>query len=123
MNDGLWHQVLSNKYLKHLTVVAWLRGKRFCTRGVSTIWRGFLQTLPWLGSHLAWQVGNGNDILIGIDPVIGVPPSLTLPVELRSFLEDLDINILSQARNTLLDSQHYYYTSEDLCIDGVRKDA
>ena len=41
-NDGMWHRVLTNKYMKHLSVVAWLRGKRFCSRGVSIIWRGFL---------------------------------------------------------------------------------
>ena len=120
-NEGLWHRVLTNKYMKHLTVVAWLRGKRFCTHGVSTIWRGFLQTLPWLGSHLAWQVGNGEDIMIGIDPIIGVASSLNLPDELRSFLEDLDINTLSRACNTLPDSQHYWYTAEELCIDVVWK--
>ena len=122
-NNGLWHRVLTKKYMKHISMVAWLRGKCFCTRGVSIIWRGFLQTLPWLGCHLSWQVGNGNDILIGIDPIIGVPSSLSLPDDLRTFLEDLDINTLSQARNTLPDSQHYWYSAEDLCIDGVWKDA
>ena len=66
-------------------------------------------------------MGNEEDILIGIDPIIGVPFSHNLPDELRSFLEDLDINTLSQARNTLPDSQHYWYMAEELCIDGVWK--
>ena len=86
-------------------MVSWLRGKNFSTRGVSSIWRGFLQSIPWLGSYLAWQVGNGVDIWIGIDPVIGVSSTHLLPEELRSYLEDLDIKTLSQAHNTLPDSQ------------------
>ena len=120
--DGLWHSVLTTKYMKNLTVVAWLREKRFCTRRVSIIWRGFLQTLPWLGRHLAWQVGNGSDILIGVDPIIGAHSTFTLPEELRSYLEDLDICTLSQARNILPDSQSYWYTADELGIDGVWKE-
>ena len=30
-------------------------------------------------SSLAWQVGNGKDILIGVDPIIGAPSSFILP--------------------------------------------
>ena len=53
-NDGLWHQVIISKYLKNNSVETWLRGKKFQSHGVSTIWKGFLLTLPWLGWNLAW---------------------------------------------------------------------
>ena len=53
-SDSLWHRVLTTKYLKQTSVVSWLRGKNFRTRGVSTFWRGFIQTIPWMGHHLAW---------------------------------------------------------------------
>ena len=99
LKDDLWHHVLIAKYMKNLSVVTWLRDKRFCPRGASIIWRGFLQTLPWLDRHLAWQVGNGKDIMIGVDPVINVPSSHNLLEELRTFMEDLDISTLSQAQN------------------------
>ena len=36
-NNGLWHRVLISKYLKNVSVVDWLRGKNFSTRGVSII--------------------------------------------------------------------------------------
>ena len=104
MKDGLWHSVLSTKYMKNKSVVASLREKKFCTWRVSIIWRGFLQTLHWLGHHLAWQVGNGSDILIGVDSIISAHSSFILPEELRSYLEDLDIRTLSQAGNILPDS-------------------
>ena len=68
-------------------------------------------------------MGNGIDIWIGIDPMIDVSSSHLLPEEPRSYLEDLDIKTLSQAHNTLPDSQHYWYTAEELCIDGVWKEA
>ena len=78
-NDGLWHHVIISKYLKMCTVEAWLRGKKFLSRGVSAIWKGFLLTLPWLGRNLAWQVGNGKNVLLGIDPIVGVSNSLLIP--------------------------------------------
>ena len=106
-NDGLWHQVIISKYLKKLSIVTWLSDKNFCFRGVSVIWKGFLLTLPWLGRSLAWQVGNENNVLLGIDPIISIPDSLTLPAGFREYLEDLDIATLSQARNILLGSHGY----------------
>ena len=117
-NDGLWHHVLISKYLKNLSVVAWIRGKNFNSRGVSVIWKGFLLTLPWLGRSLAWQVGNGHDVLIDIDPIIGALNSHSLLARFREFLEDLDITTLSQARNTLPGIHHYWYRTEDLCVFG-----
>ena len=101
--------------------MAWLKGKNFKFRGVSIIWKGFLQTLPWLGRFLAWQVGNGLDVLVGIDPIIGAKSPHYLPIGLREYLEDLDITTLSQARNILPGSHQYWYTVEDLCIAGEWK--
>ena len=100
-SHGLWHQVLINKYLKNISIVDWLRGKNFLSHGVFVIWRGFLQTLPWLGRDLAWQVGNSNNILLGIDPLVGASNSFSLPTGLLAYLEDLEINTLARAHNTL----------------------
>ena len=98
--------------------MSWLRGKHFSLRGVSVFWKGFLLTLPWLGRSLAWKVGNGKNVHIGIDPIIGIFDMITLPVGFQEFLEDLDITTLSQAHNTLPGLHHYWYMAEDLCIVG-----
>ena len=75
-------------------------------------------TLPWLGKSLSCQVGCGNNVLIGTDPIIGVEDFITFPASLKEYLEDLDIISLSQAHNTLPGSHGYRYTAEDLCVDG-----
>ena len=36
-NDGLWHCVITHKYLKMGSVEAWLRDKKFLSHGVSAI--------------------------------------------------------------------------------------
>ena len=122
MNEGLWNRVITAKYLHNQSVASWLQYVRFNTRRVSIIWRGFIQTLSWLGGHLAWQVGMGINIWIGVDPIAGKSSPYSLPAELRSFLEDLDIRTLSQAHNTLPDAQHYWYTAEELGIAGEWKE-
>ena len=63
-------------------------------------------------------MGNGHDILLGIDPIIGTLYSSWLPLYIRDYLEDLGISTLSQAHNILPGQQHYWYTTEDLNIDG-----
>ena len=63
-------------------------------------------------------MGNGNSILIGIDPIIGVQDFITFPVRFKEFLEDLDIVSLSQERNTLPGIHKYWYTTEDLYVIG-----
>ena len=94
-SKGLWYQVLHFKYMKGCKVVDWLRYKHFSSRNVSVMWRGFIQALPWMGIHLAWQVGSGENVLLGIDPIVGSHSSFDFPEDLRSYLENLNICTLS----------------------------
>ena len=118
---GLWYQVLQLKYMKSSSVIDWLRYKRFNSHCASPMWRVFLQTLPWMGNHLAWQVGDGENILLGVDPIVGSHSSFSVPEDLRSYLMDLNIGTLSQTHNSLSNSQSYWYTAEDLDLGGSYK--
>ena len=98
-SDGIWHQLLSVKYMKKLPFHAWLREKCFFIQNASIIWKGFLKKFPWIGKGILWQVGNGSDIRLGMDPIVGLGNSFILPEDLRSYLEDYGISTLAQARN------------------------
>ena len=76
---GIWYQLLSAKYLKNHSVVTWIRQKSFAINGVSVIWKGFILTLSWVGSCLSWQVGNGEDIRIGLDLIVGTDSLSVFP--------------------------------------------
>ena len=54
-----------------------------------------------MGRCLAWKVGNGQEVLMGIDPIVGAQSPHLLPTGLKDFLEDLGITTLSQAHNIL----------------------
>ena len=74
-----------------------------------------------MGPHLYWHVGHGHDILLGVDPVMGNHASLPFSDELRTYLEDLGISTLAQAHNTFFDAQQYWYTADDLYLEGEWK--
>ena len=67
---------------------------------------------------MAWQVGNGESIILGIDSIVGSAAPFTLSEDLRSYLEDLNIYSLSQACNPLSNAQHYWYSAEELDLGG-----
>ena len=46
-----------------------------------------------------WQVGNGREIRVGPDPIVGMDSSYILSAELRLYLEDYGISTLDQAIN------------------------
>ena len=116
---GLWSQVITTKYLKRTTLESWLRAKCFTINGPSIMWNGFLHTFTWLGRSLSWQAGNGRNIQVGVDPIIGTSLSPFLPQDLIIFLQDCGITTLQHARNSFLASPNYWLSSADLNLGGA----
>ena len=104
--------------MKNKSVVPSLRDKKFMVHGASMIWNGFLNTLSWLGKFLAWHVGNGQDILVGVNPIIGTHSLSDLPLGLRDYLDDFGIVSLNHAHNSLPGLHNYWYSAKDLDIEG-----
>ena len=63
-------------------------------------------------------MGNGSDIRLGVDLVVGLSNSYILPVDLRAYLEDYGINTLAQARNKTSFAAGYWFTAEELDLCG-----
>ena len=112
--SGIWNKLISVKYLKNRPVHIWLREKRFVVKNASILWRGFVETLPWIGKGLIWNVGNGTSIRVGVDPMIGFGTNYILPIGLREYLEDYGIVTLNQAKNLSSPATSYWYSAADL---------
>ena len=102
---------LSWKYMKNMLIQNWFRNKDFRFNNTSRIWMGFINTLKWIGQGLTWQVGQGTEVRVGVDPIVGLGSSYILPYELRTYLVDYGIYTLAQAINH--ESGHWF-TAEDL---------
>ena len=120
-SNGIWHHLISIKYLKNRPIHTWLREKIFDVGNISIIWRGFIATLPWIGKGMIWHVGNGSAIRLGADPVAGLGSSFILPNDMREYLEDYGIVTLSQAKNITPFASGYWFTVEELDLCGEWK--
>lgn len=57
-------------------------------KGTSTVWDGFIKVYNWLAKDLTWYVGNGQDIIIGIDPILGMEDNYKLFDDILSYLRN-----------------------------------
>ena len=74
--------------------------------------------MPWIGKGILWQVGNGSDIRLGVDLVVGLGSSFILPGDLRAYLEDYGICTLAQARNKTSFASGYWFNADELDLCG-----
>jgi hypothetical protein len=82
MSQGLWHEVVVKKYLRKKSIVDWFREGRKNWVGISNIWRTLTSSLSIITEWLAWKPGNGKDIMIGVDPLIGAQNYYKLSINL-----------------------------------------
>ena len=70
--------------------------------------------MQWIGKGLIWLVGNGSEVRVGADPIVGLGCSFILSDDLRLYLEDYGICTLNQAKNHM--TGHWFSAEElDLC--------
>lgn len=65
----LWSSLIHSKYIK-LDVFCWIRNPKLASWNFSPMWRGFMKIFHWIKNDLIWQVGTGELIRVGIDPII-----------------------------------------------------
>lgn len=64
----------------------------------SQIWKLLLASLPFIQSHLSWSLGNGKDINISLDNILGGPP-----FEWDASLLPLHLWLSDQGKSSLYD--------------------
>jgi hypothetical protein len=62
----------------------------------SIIWKAVISSFPVIGEGLAWRIGRGNQVRIGVDPWPGSGQAHILPIEIRDILHEQDIHFISQ---------------------------
>ena len=65
---SLWTQVITHKYIVSDSLEEWIRSPiKSHSRG-SLIWKAVIRSFSVIEAHLAWNVGNGRKVRIGVDP-------------------------------------------------------
>lgn len=78
-HSGLWGLIMQDKYLEGIFVIDWIRLPQKKLVGTLNIWRGLLEVFPLLNEFLVWQVGDGFQTRLGVDPIIGCNILLSHP--------------------------------------------
>ena len=94
----------------------WLHIQHFLVHGTSYFWNGFVISLSRVTSQLGWKVGNGQCIMLGVDPIAGLNAPFMFFEGLREYICDFGIAHLFQDHNLEIgpDNQDYWYTAADL---------
>jgi hypothetical protein len=97
---GMWHFVIKDKYLPHVSVATWLRNVANTTRVASQIWRNLIKLVKWITHWLYWKSGSGHSIILGKDCIIGLDKASYLSIQLITHLNSKNIRYLFQARGS-----------------------
>jgi hypothetical protein len=96
--DGIWHNVIKDKYLPFSTVTNWLRSPSFNLTTTSRIWSNLLKSVHLITHWLSWIPDSGHLVALGRDKILGLGDRSFLSPALISFLNQKNITVLSQAR-------------------------
>jgi hypothetical protein len=120
MKDGIWHQVIKDKYLPYSSVATWLRTTSPLQPAASQIWKNLMKSLPLITHWISWKPGNGYSILIGLDKILGIGNSSLLSSELLLALKEKNIRYLYQAiaQSSLGFITNQWKSSEELDLSG-----
>ena len=82
------NDVIFAKYLRRDTMVEWIRNPIKAKKGISTIWNSLIHSFTILGDWLVWRPGNGTQIRVGEDPLVGFPSYFKLSIPLLNLLHE-----------------------------------
>ena len=124
MIPRLCHELILKKYIKKKYVIEWFReGKKNYT-GASNIWRSLTCSFNILSDWLVWKPGNGEDIRIGVDPLIGSHTYYKVFENIIFVLKEKIIKFMAQAKTCNMENTfHTRWKNDDLLgLDGVLKE-
>jgi hypothetical protein len=121
---GLWNEVILKKYIRKKSVVDWLREGKKNWSGISNTWRALISSLDIVTDWLAWKLGNGRDIRIGTDPMVGAHRYYKLSRNLLQTLKIKGIEFLAQAWNLDMEvpRNSNWKNVEFLGLEGVQQE-
>ena len=94
--SSLWSRVIKQKYLYGVNLADWIREPRKVHTGGSVIWKAIIKSFHLIESKLAWDIGNGEQVLIGRDPWVGSFHQHVLPDDVVEALRHNGFTTLNQ---------------------------
>jgi len=77
-----------HKYIMHESLDTWIRNLAKSRASCSIIWKVVLKYFDLVEEGLAWKIGNGTQVRLGVDPWPGSGHAHILPHDLLAHLHD-----------------------------------
>jgi exonuclease III len=121
MKPGLWSKVIKAKYFPQIPVHLWLRSTTGRRIEGSHTWRNLLTTLPIILHWLSWKPGNGYQIEVGRDVMLGLGKLALLSTNLLEHLHRKNIFFLFQIKSNQSGGHlsDCWLRSEELGLDAA----
>jgi len=97
--DSIWHRIITDKYLGSLSIARSIRKPVFQLRKSSPFWKSLVSSTPVILHWLVWNPGDGTEIRIGEDKILGMGDRSLISFELRSILRHQNIIYLAQVNS------------------------
>ena len=94
--SSLWTRVIKKKYIPHESLLDWIRNPRKSHSGGSVIWKAIVNSFSLIENNLAWDVGSGENFLIGRDPWMGSTQQHIIPPDVLEELGHIGVTTLDQ---------------------------
>jgi hypothetical protein len=95
---SIWHTIIMDKYLESKPLLHWLRKQTVQLTRASSFWKGLVNSSPVIQHWLCWMPGEGREILLGRDVILGLGDRSLLSSAMRIHLRSLNLNTLDQIR-------------------------
>lgn len=95
-DKGLWRLTIGNKYFKKISTTHWLWNHQPGFLQVSVIWSSIYSSFDLIGLWLKWNIGNGDELFVGVDPYMDDGGDYRLPDVFIKDLQERQVSVLSQ---------------------------
>jgi hypothetical protein len=96
--DSIWHRIIADKYMCSRPLDCWIRKPTFQMRSASSFWKGLVSSIPVILHWLVWNPGDGTEIRIGCDKVLGLGDRSLLSSDLRAHLRQQNLTHLAHIK-------------------------
>lgn len=118
-DGGLWGKLIRDKYICPESIAGWLCSGKYLKQNSSVLWAGLVKLVPYIRRWLNWQVGNGYQVIIGRDCILGHPQPV-LNADTIQILNAMGIQFLNQVFMPTADSEHggFWLSATTLALNG-----
>jgi len=92
--ENLRNSLIQHKYLVSDCILNWIITEEKSYQNDSSHWKALVSSYPVIGIMFGWKAGNGEDVRVGVDAIMGCGNQVRLYLELINYNDGKNIRVL-----------------------------